>query len=165
MYFSGQWVPDGRTNKGVLIQPPVKLEALGLLQDGQLFSTEKLASRWAVIVFGSETCSTDKCQEVLYKTRQVHIGLGREADRVTRIYVSEKQPALDKALKDQHPSIFWLHADKRFVTRTLSTSNWPENSYFIVDPLGNIMMSYDASQEGGDLLRDMQKLLKASKTR
>jgi len=33
---------------------------------------------------------------------------------------------------------------------------------FLVDPLGNIMMYYTPTHSGKDLLKDLQKLLKAS---
>jgi hypothetical protein len=35
-------------------------------------------------------------------------------------------------------------------------------SLFIVDPLGNLMMSYDARQNPKGLLEDLQKLLRLS---
>jgi hypothetical protein len=37
-----------------------------------------------------------------------------------------------------------------------------EHSVFVVDPLGNLMMSYDARTDPRGLLQDLQKLLRLS---
>ena len=37
-----------------------------------------------------------------------------------------------------------------------------ENSLFIVDPLGNLMMRFDTQQNAKGLLQDLQKLLRLS---
>ncbi len=166
MYFSGYGIPDGRTNKGKLILPPGQFQQLQLFRENQPFTIEQLGGRWAVVIFGSGTCSDSLCQESLYKTRQVHIGLGREADRVVRLFVSQDSPKPDSALKDEHPAMQWLRINPSSLKNTLSTrqsvEGWPANHYFIVDPLGNIIMEYQPEQTGGDLLKDMQRLLKAS---
>ncbi|MGI9275863.1 MAG: SCO family protein [Endozoicomonas sp.] len=162
MYFYGQFVPDGRTNKGELMLPPASFGSLGLQNGASEFTLENLEGRWGILVFGSPACDSKGCQEALYQTRQVHIGLGREADRVVRAYISTEQ-LNSLELQKEHPEVFWLKGDKAGVTGALKTNSWPENRYFIVDPLGNIMMGYQADQSGGDLLKDLQRLLKASK--
>ena len=162
MYFSGSLVPEGRTNRGELIIPPGQFDDLALHKKDDVLSADQLDGRWSIVVFGSDSCADDICKDVLYKTRQVHIGLGREADRVRRIYVAEHQPVIEQSLEEEHPGVLWLEGDANAVEKTLSVTKWPKNSYYIVDPLGNIMMRYQPDQEGGDLLRDMQKLLRAS---
>ena len=162
MYFYGQFVPEGRTNKGELMLPPAAFDRLGLQSDAPEFSLENLEGRWGILVFGSPVCDSEGCQDALYQTRQAHIGLGREAERVVRVYISTEQ-LNSPELQNEHPEVFWLKADKSGVVGTLKTGSWPENRYFIVDPLGNIMMGYQAGQSGGDLRKDLQRLLKASK--
>ncbi len=163
MYFSGQWLPEGRTNKGALLLPPGHFGQLQLIDKNHSFPIKQLEGKWVIVIFGSSHCTGEQCQDVLYKTRQVHIGLGREADRVARVYIAEETPTLDKALVEEHPAVFWLSTQMDSVQKALSLDHWPEDQYFIVDPLGNMMMSYQPGQEGGDLLKDMQRLLKASK--
>lgn len=162
MYFTGAWVPDGRTNKGDLMLPPAQFSELHLKESGEEFNFEKLDGNWGILVFGSTSCSEQACQEVLYKTRQVHIALGKEAERVMRVYVAKDAPETTKELNFEHPNIFWLNSSEEPVLKTLGVDQWPENRFFIVDPLGNIMMGYQADQVGGDLLKDLKKLLKTS---
>ena len=125
-------------------------------------SLDKLEGNWGVLVFGSPGCASEACQESLYKTRQVHVALGKEADRVVRLYIAPKQPEVPENLIEEHPNIFWLNADKANILTVLNLDSWPENRFFIIDPLGNIMMGYEAGQKGGDLLKDLRKLLKTS---
>lgn len=162
MYFTGALVPEGRTNKGELLLPPAQFSALKL-QDGDtkvdLDDTEGL---WRVVVFGSTHCNESQCQESLYKTRQVHIALGKDADRIARFYVAPENPKPSNELESEHPGIYWLKADNRNIQKTLGLKQWPENRIFIIDPLGNLIMGYQVGQTGGDLLNDLKKLLKAS---
>ena len=162
MFFTGLWIPDGRTNKGELILPPAQFSELRLIQGETPLPLKELEGHWGILVFGSADCVTEACQETLYKTRQVHVALGKEADRVVRLYVAPQSPAVSDKLVDEHPNTFWLSADKADILKALNLESWPENRFFIIDPLGNIMMGYQADQKGGDLLKDLKKLLKAS---
>ena len=77
--------------------------------------------------------------------------------------MASETPAVSwKILLEEHPNIFWLSADKAAILKALSLDSWPENRFFIIDPLGSVMMGYQADQKGGDLLKDLKKLLKAS---
>ncbi len=88
MYFTGLWLPDGRTNKGELLSPPASFADLHLKQGEQVFAAAMTEGLWRVVVFGSTQCQEAQCVDSLYKTRQVHIALGKDADRVTRFYVA-----------------------------------------------------------------------------
>ncbi|WP_067515809.1 hypothetical protein [Endozoicomonas ascidiicola] len=162
MYFTGVWVPDGRTNKGELLLPPAQLADIPLRDGGQAFIPDETDGLWRIVVFGSTECTESQCQESLYKTRQVHIALNKEAERVARFFISPEAPKPSEALESEHPGIYWLAADKNTIETVLGTSQWPSNQVFIIDPLGNVIMSYQPEQPGGDLLNDLKKLLRAS---
>ena len=162
MFFTGLWLPDGRTNKGELILPPAQFSQLQLIQGDAALKLEELEGNWGILVFGSQDCAGQACQESLYKTRQVHVALGKEADRIVRLYVAPQAPEVSENLVDEHPNIFWLSADKAATLKALNLDSWPENRFFIIDPMGNIMMGYQSDQKGGDLLKDLKKLFKAS---
>ena len=162
MYFTGLWLPDGRTNKGELLSPPASLTDLHLKQGEQTFAAAMTEGLWRVVVFGSTQCQETQCVDSLYKTRQVHIALGKDADRVTRFYVAPQKPTPSSELTTEHPGIHWLTADEERVKTVLGLEQWPGNQVFILDPLGNLIMGYQAEQPGGDLLDDLKKLLKAS---
>lgn len=162
MYFTGLWIPEGRTNKGELLLPPAHYTDLHLKHGEQIFDSSTTEGLWRVVVFGSTHCRETQCVDSLYKTRQVHIALGKDADRVTRFYVAPQKPTLSSELTTEHPGIHWLTADEQQVQTALGVKQWPQNQIFIIDPLGNLIMGYQAQQSGGDLLDDLKKLLKAS---
>lgn len=162
LYFFGTgFLPDGRTNNGELILPPASFQSLSLYQDGKAFGIEQLKGKWGIVVLGEAGCTSKACQESLYQTRQAHVALGRETDRVARLFVSASALP-SSSLQNEHPEVFWLKASESSVLNALKKDTWPANHYYIVDPLGNIMMQYEAEQYGRDLLKDLQKLLKAS---
>ncbi|AMO54337.1 hypothetical protein GZ77_22450 [Endozoicomonas montiporae] len=163
MYFTGAFVPEGKTNKGQLILPPKSLAQMNLIHEGRLFSEKNLEGRWGIIVLGSKDCASKSCQDAMYQTRQAHIALGKETDRVVRTFVADEELAVTRGFQQEHPDIVWLKADKAGLLKELDLKEWSTGRYFIVDPLGNIMMGYDSAQHGGDLLKDLKRLLKASK--
>lgn len=167
-FFGTQFVPDGRTNKGELLLPPASFQSMTLEKNNEMFDLQGLEGRWGVLVFGDDACSDQACQEALYQTRQAHLALGRDSDRVVRVFISSSSnPELNKRLLSEHPDLIWLGSRKESVLNALGKNpgekrEWPTNGFYIVDPLGNIMMKYQPGQYGGDLLKDLRKLLKAS---
>jgi cytochrome oxidase Cu insertion factor (SCO1/SenC/PrrC family) len=162
-FFGSQFIPDNRTNKGELILPPVSFQTMSLNQNEARFTLDDLEGRWGILVVGDAQCSDKPCQEALYQSRQAHIALGRESDRVVRLVISpESQSSFSQSIQEEHPGVIWLGSDASSVLKALGTQTWPAHRFYIVDPLGNIMMQYKPGQYGGDLLKDLQKLLKAS---
>ncbi|KEQ16634.1 hypothetical protein [Endozoicomonas numazuensis] len=162
-FFGAQFVPDGRTNKGELLLPPVSFESMALEKNKALFDLKALEGRWGILVFGSESCSDQACKDALYQTRQAHLALGRESDRVIRLFITpSSNPELNQSVLSEHPDLIWLGSTKESVLKALDNKEWPANGFYIVDPLGNIMMKYQPGQYGGDLLKDLRKLLKVS---
>ena len=163
MYFTGAFVPEGKTNKGQLILPPKSLNQMSLKLGDNVFSDASLDGRWAVLVMGAGECTTESCQQAMYQTRQAHTALGKETDRVVRAFIADDELAVSHTFQQEHPDIFWLSADKATLLKEMKLKEWPTGRYFIVDPLGNVMMGYEPAQYGGDLLKDLKRLLKASK--
>ncbi len=162
MYFSG-YVPEGRTNNGKLILPPLDFTTLSLTNTGMAFGTEELDGRWALMIVPDENCTED-CEQMLYLSRQVHVALGRESDRVVRLFVQAEGADQNPEVVKEHPAMEWLNTDL-IQTRNylLQKAKEQKGSHlYIVDPLGNIMMHYTVENTGNDILRDMQKLLKLS---
>jgi hypothetical protein len=169
MYFGGFAIPTGKTNKGNLLVPPISLGELGFQQtsDGVYSDSHK---DWLIMVVGTGECATE-CTELLHMTRQVNVAMGREMDRVSRIVVTSAQSQLPSNLSESYPhlavhiasselqSAFIDKAKYAGANQDLSPGAW---GIWIVDPLGNIMMEYDASHDGYDLIGDLKKLLKLS---
>jgi hypothetical protein len=168
MYYTGWLTPEGFANKGELINPPVSLASLKLQDaDGNpveaRFGPEVEDPEWLMLVTAPGLCASD-CQEMLYLARQVNIALGKNANRVERAaYLEQLPPDLTNLMSEEYPSM-------ELLTTELSVSpDWPEAvapdeqpRILLVDPFGNIMMRYNISHSGKDLLKDLKHLLKLS---
>lgn len=169
MYFGNFAVPMGKTNHGNLLIPALSLNELGVPQNQEGFY-DLNQENWLILQVGSGACNT-QCTDMLHTARQVNVAMGREMDRVARVLVLDQNSALDPAVSENYLHLTQLQASieqqKQFLANAkLSGANddlVPDQwSLWLVDPLGNIMMQYDASHDGYDLIGDLKKLLKLS---
>lgn len=173
----------GTANQGALVQPPRQLND-ALLRDFAghpvAWSDGEQEPRWVFLVPSPGAVCDAACERRLYLTRQVHIAMGKEFNRIGRAYLSDT-PAAEttlgvSALSDggELPRSFaeLLERDHRGL-RVLTTgqdefsSLFPELSanneiWYLVDPAGWIMMSYDDSIGYRDVMSDLKFLLKNS---
>ena len=178
MFRTGLGMPGGTTNQGQLILPPLHIDKIGLRdRDGNALDYQFADGLWTLLLIGEGACDA-RCQEALYLTRQVHIALGKDANRVVRFY-AVKGALTDEStaglIKAEHPRLVSIAVDDQVLSRYLSNENraasLPFNSaqltsesyVLVVDPLGNIMMYYTPEHTGKQMLKDLKKLLKNSK--
>jgi hypothetical protein len=157
------------SNAGTLIQParPLPANGLRLLQSDEPQDFSALRGHWLYVIYAGETCAA-RCREQLYVTRQIRIGVNKDVARVKRLLVTPQPlpPELRAELAQQHPDLIiaqpergstdWLQS---FEDVQFDTSG---EFYFLVDPLGNLMMFYDLSVPAKGVRRDLQKVLKIS---
>lgn len=143
--------PDRSTNQGQLISPPV--EAVDINPD--LLS----AGRWELIVPVGAHCD-DACREMLYLSRQVVAGLGKDSDRVHRtlLLASGVPGELEPLLAEEHADIRRIKGP----LEPLLTLDESRPLIFLMDPNGNIMMYFRLDQAGKPMLKDLKHLLKLS---
>jgi hypothetical protein len=83
----------GTANRGALVQPPRQLDELGLETDaGVLFKYADLEPKWALLVPVAGPECDARCEQTLYVTRQIHVAMGKEFNRIQRLVVSETVP-------------------------------------------------------------------------
>ncbi len=164
MYYGTDWRPASRVNHGELITPARPLPqvnlpvVLGTPGRGTLFR-----HRWTLVYVGSGTCE-ESCRHSLYVMRQARLALNNEMARVERVFLATSDCCDRAFLTQEHSRIVVVDASGADLRALLST--FPEderqNSLFIVDPLGNLMMRFDTRQDPKGLLQDLQKLLRLS---
>ncbi|UZE96108.1 hypothetical protein [Alkalimarinus alittae] len=131
-------------------------------------------SKWVLLVTGNQDCS-EACQKALYTVRQVNIALGKESERVTRVLASSDDiNSLSKVIAPQYPMLALASVNtetlQRFSAGRVANANTDKMngetidnwSIWVVDPLGNVILRYEADRHGKEILKDMKRLLKLS---
>jgi hypothetical protein len=160
--------PQGRTNYGTLIQPTRTLPAdLALLTlDGQPVAPAALRGQWLMVVVGAGTCDAG-CEKRLYFQRQLHAMLGRERDRLDRVWLVTGTAAPSPAVLQAAAvgsALTALRADREAVARWLApeAGHALEDHLYLVDPMGEWMLRVPADPEPARVKRDLDRVLRAT---
>lgn len=157
MYYGARWSPASRTNHGELLQP---VRALPLAQG---FDAGVLQGKWSLVYVGRGSCDA-ACRHALVVMRQTRLSLNNEMTRVNRVFLADGECCDRQFLQRQHPGLIVLDASEAAAQPLLRA--FPQtgraDSVFIVDPLANLVMRFDAQGDPKGLLQDLQKLLKLS---
>jgi cytochrome oxidase Cu insertion factor (SCO1/SenC/PrrC family) len=168
-YGFAEWRPAGRTNKGDLIHPARPLPDSTLLTpDDQQLEQGLFKGKWSLVYIGSGGCDT-RCREALTLMRQTRLALNDDAERVKRIFLATADCCNREYLEREHQGLITARADEEGDTPLLDVFPLYDSvpvanagRIYIVDPLGNLMMSYPPNAPQKALLEDMRKLLKLS---
>jgi cytochrome oxidase Cu insertion factor (SCO1/SenC/PrrC family) len=159
------WRPGGRVNAGDLIAPPQPLPPLALpLLGGGETRADFLKRRWTLLYAASGPCA-DLCRDSLYHTRQVRIALDRDMNRVQRVFIADQDCCDVAFLHAQHPDLIAVRngpeaAPLLAILPGRDTLHAPR--VYVIDPLGNLMMSYAADARPKGMLEDLKRLLRLS---
>lgn len=171
----------GTANRGVLVQPPRQIDDANVMEPGGAsFHYGNLEPRWTMVIPGSGGRCDTICENTLYQTRQIHVALGKEYNRLRRLYVSETGPEDTElavtALTDERPApesfaaylaqehrdLRQLRLDPEGMDVLFAEYRADPSSWYLVDPAGWIMMSYNKDISYKDVLADLKFLLKNS---
>jgi hypothetical protein len=158
LYYGGRVLqPEGQTNHGEILEPIVNLaEALpgsraAALSDGS----------WLLVYANSGDCNTS-CRDALYTLRQSRLMLGKDMSRVQRVFL-HGPVAPDRVFLEQHPGL--LLVEDREWSRLLAErkpGHLAPGGFFLVDPLGNLVMYFAPDIVPGDMVDDIEHLLDLS---
>jgi hypothetical protein len=171
----------GTANRGTLVQPPRQLDERELKDaSGASFKYEDLEPRWTMLVPGTGENCDETCEHSLYMTRQIHVAMGEGYGRLQRMYISDRSVADTELrvpqLSDHRPAppdfAQYLAAEHRGLkTLTVPSGDYVQlfaehgedpATWYLVDPQGWIMMSYNDKVSYKDVISDLKFLLKNS---
>ena len=165
-YYGSAWRPGRTVNHGVLISPPRPLPAAALAPadgSGAADAAPPLfRGKWSLVYLGSGACD-EGCRQALFVMRSARLALNTDMGRVAQLFLIEGE-CCAADLARQYPGVQLLDATGAAGAALLA--HFPQagraHTLFVVDPLGNLMMSYDARENSRGLLEDLQKLLRLS---
>ncbi len=167
-YLNPELLPQDRTNRGQLIEPPRPVADLKLgTPDGGFLHLDSLQPKWALLTLAHPPCD-DSCRQTLVNFRQIRKALAENAERLERLLILLPQgpagsPGPSKA---EYAGTRVALASGPFLaalTGSSGTAEKPLNEVFIIDPRGSLMMRYGADASPKDILKDLERLMKASK--
>jgi len=156
LYYGSNWRPQSHTNHGQLIAPVVPVP-------GTPFT-----GKWSLVVVGAGEAGCDAtCRNALVYARQTWLSLGKLAPRVQRVLLAGEGCCDAHYLEREQAGLLTLPptatataAGGAALRRVFPAPQ--EHTLFIVDPLGNLMMRYDAHEDPKGLRNDLKKLLALS---
>ena len=166
LYYGGLWRPQGGTNKGELITPARPIPAIALtLADGTQSAPDVLQNKWTWVYIGDGQCD-ERCRTALVDIRQARLLLSEKRDRVQRAFFATGACCNMEYMNGEHPGLIVARFDKPEITAVFAVdgSIAPDQAgrIYLIDPLGNLMMSYAPGAPNMGLLEDIKKLLKLS---
>jgi hypothetical protein len=161
--------PQARTNYAELITPTRALPAdLPLTTlSGAPVVPKSLHGQWLVVVVGSGQCDA-ACEHLLVLQRQLRETLGREKDRVDKVWLltddEAPPPALLQAISPEGAPTTVLRTTASALAGWLTPAPGQrlEQHVYIVDPMGEWMMRAPPNPDPPKLKSDLDRLLRAS---
>lgn len=158
------WRPQAFNNYGDLIQPTVDLPAFELQEEsGRIVPSSALKQQWLFVSVGSGQCGT-ACERRLYIQRQIREGLGKDKDRVDKVWLVTDGATIAEPLRKGLGDARILRARPGDVAAWLKPEpgHALEDHLYVVDPMGRWMMRFPADPDVKKLRKDLERLLKAS---
>jgi cytochrome oxidase Cu insertion factor (SCO1/SenC/PrrC family) len=159
----------GMSNKGELIDPPRAIANLALVDPLNNERQDSLHGKWS-LAYVADVC--DKaCMDNVYRMRQIHMSMDKHSLRVQKVLFLTEQSAsdikemlidfrgqqiIDTGMIDINELLKKFQLNESF--NTLDA-----HRLYIIDPLGNLMMSYKPDANPRDIYKDLKKLLRGSR--
>ena len=145
------WSPFGRTNHGEIVEPTWKVELAEIGRDATT------ADRW-ILLHPAPTSCDDGCEAILDLTRRVHVSLGKDHDRVARVFVYRAGLEVDR-VRSMDAGLILIPAPGAWFDRFAAS----ETVLLLVDPQRYAVLQYGTDLQGKGLARDLARVLKISK--
>lgn len=159
--------PEGSARHGAFIQPTRPLPAAGFTDlAGQPVAGASLKGQWLLVAAGPAACES-ACEKRLYAQRQLREMLGRERDRLDKLWVvtdaAQPAPALLAAMQAKpEATVLRLPAEAAAQWLQPDAGRRLDEHLYLVDPMGELMMRFPAELDPAGAKRDIERLLRAS---
>ena len=166
LYFCSPWRPAPGAQHGELIDPPRPLpQPVLILSDGRVATTDVLRGHWHLVYLGAGRC-LENCTAALAMLAGVRLALDKDAARVRRVLLHSGDCCGPGIPGPGDQDLLVLAAPGPGGRALLARFPRPGDGkagIYIVDPLGNLMMSYPAAVDPQGLLKDLERLLRLSR--
>ena len=158
MYYGNDDLqPESRANHGTLLEPIVNL---GDAVPGSAIHDSR---SWRLVYTNDGKCG-ESCRNALYTLRQSRLMLGKEMDRVERVFLHGEQAPDTLPDAEEHQGLLTLQDTAlRAVLDDKRPEALPAGGFYLVDPHGNLVMYFSPDIKPRDMVDDVKRLLKLSR--
>lgn len=159
--------PEGRRNYGELVNPQRALpDVMATAQDGQSVPLNSLKGQWLLVSVAPAACYA-VCQQHLYFQRQLRESLGKEKDRLDRVWLVSDSAEIPPQIGPGLAQSTVLRVDAGVLADWLQPAAGHQltEHLYVVDPLGHWMMRFPAAMDAAGAAKakkDLERLLRAS---
>lgn len=156
------WTPSTYVNHGRLVEPVSPLGYLSLKTvDGDVVDRATIEGRWTMVYLADGVCGI-ACQSQLFKMRQARLMLGRDVPRVQNLYLALDEDALRSLSLDYSKFLSGQVAEESRASQLNAFSTSRGGHFYLIDPLGNLVLDYDERSTTKGVVKDLKRLLKVS---
>ncbi len=177
MALTGYGVPEDTRNNGELL-------SAGLIVPESIIEAQN--GEWGLLIV-SDSCD-NTCEQQLYRMQQLYLSMGKEAERLQTVWVSNAEKrqqsdlSVDVALADNtveqtntakpqfelpgemtFKKMIQMNDSAIFNWFSQQDIHWQDQSIFLIDPLGNMVLRFNPELNGRDMMSDIKWLFKASR--
>ena len=159
--------PEGRRNFGELVQPQRPMPDLpATALDGRATTLGSLTGQWLLVSVSGANCQAD-CEQRLYLQRQLRESLGREKDRLERVWLLTDAAPVAPALLPALQQAQVLRVDGAALGQWLAPAAGQQlqEHLYLVDPQGHWMLRFPANLDAAGATKakkDLERLLRAA---
>jgi hypothetical protein len=159
--------PEGRRNHGDLIDPQRPLpDLVGTTLDGHSVNLRTLKDQWLLVSVAGGACNA-ACANNLYFQRQLREGLGKNKDRMDRVWLVDDAAAVPDALQPGLRDTTVIRVPREALAQWLmpQAGRQLEDHLYVVDPMGNWMMRFAPGVDlttAPNIKKDLEHLMRGS---
>jgi hypothetical protein len=157
-YFVGPH--PSQTNYGDLIEARPLADPALQAPDGKPFRLSQLRGKWLLVQLDSSACAA-QCRKKLLYMQQLRLSQGKDAERIERVWLLTDGGMPDAALLREYDGTQVARA--REIAAQFPATDRAADHIYVVDPLGNLILRFPADPEPRGMVRDMTRLLRASR--
>jgi len=160
LYFSGTgFQPMGRTNHGELLEPFLNIR--DRLPESPIHAHNE--GHW-LLVYAEDGSCDETCEHALYALRQSRLMLGPEMERLVRVFLHGERAVDTVFIAEQHAGLVAMQDNRLSELLTDKTpARLRAGGFYLVDPLGNLVMYFRPDIDPGEMVEDIKHLLELSR--
>ena len=157
-YFDNSLAPGSGSNNGALLLPIVSLS--DDLAQSEIHNIG--SNQWLMLYANNDACD-DQCDDALVRLRQTRLMLGKDMQRVKRVFLHGDSLPDTVTLEEQHAGLITMtDNDLNMLLEMKRPAELQPGGCYLIDPLGNLVMYFPPNLDPKEMVGDIKHLLKLS---